>query len=114
MGTALQKLIQALPKGTFVFQGPGSAELWDLSGFDVNVNQVLNLIDHDETPGLILWTETAMRAMALVPGDYHFNENDFNAKRLTEIVSASIALSTVFYALLDACRGWQLSLGCYG
>jgi hypothetical protein len=44
---ALQNLIQTLPKGIFVFQGPGSAELWNIPGFDVNAEQVLEYVDND-------------------------------------------------------------------
>jgi hypothetical protein len=59
-------LIQALPKGIFVFQGPGSAELWNLPGFDVNAEQVLNFVDDDQTGGFIIRAEKLMRSMASI------------------------------------------------
>jgi hypothetical protein len=91
---ALQKLIQALPKGAFVFQGSGSAELWNFPGFDVNAEQVLNFVDNDQTGGLIIRAEKIMRSMALVSQDYHFDES------FTEMVSSSISLSTIFLRAL--------------
>jgi hypothetical protein len=98
-------LIKSLPKGIFVFQGPGSAELWNLPGFDVNAEQVLNFVDDDQTGGFIIRAEKLMRSMASISQEnYHFEDSFPNAKKLTEMVSSSISLSTIFYVLLDACR----------
>ena len=109
---ALQNLIQALPKGAFVFQGPGSAELWNIPGFDVNAEQVLEYVDNDQTGGLVIRAERHMRTMPRIPGDFHFQDTFPNGKKLAEMVASSIGLSTIFYQLLDACRKVDSEYGC--